>query len=74
MNKSCFTDSQIIAILWQANAGNLMPALCHESGTSNATFYKECFKLGGMDASLMVCTKELEERSRRLTKMTSRSA
>ena len=40
MNTSCFTDSQIIAILWQANAGNPMPALCHESGTSNATFYK----------------------------------
>jgi len=38
-NTSCFTDSQIIAILWQA-AGNPMPALCHESGTSNATFYK----------------------------------
>jgi len=35
-----FTDSQIIAILKQAEAGSPVPELCREHGISNATFYK----------------------------------
>jgi putative transposase len=50
---SRFTDSQIIAILKQADAGSPVPELCHEHGISNAMFYKWRAKYGGMDASLM---------------------
>jgi putative transposase len=40
MKKSRFTDSQIIAILTQAQAGAPIPELCREHGMSAATFYK----------------------------------
>ena len=69
MKKSKFTDSQIIAILNQAEAGTPVPDLCREHGVSNATFYKWRAKFGGMDASLMARMKELEEENRRLKKM-----
>ena len=69
MKTSRFTDSQIIAILKQAEAGSPVPELCREHGISHATFYKWRSKFGGMDASLMARMKELEEENRRLKKM-----
>ena len=69
MKKSKFSDSQIISVLKQAEAGTPVPDLCREHGISNATFYKWRAKFGGMDASLMARMKELEEENRRLKKM-----
>lgn len=69
MKKSRFSDSQIVAILKQAEAGNPIPELCREHGISSATFYKWRAKYGGMDASLMARLKELEDENRRLKKM-----
>ena len=69
MKKSRFTDSQIIAILNQAESGTPVPDLCREHGMSSASFYKWRSKYGGMDASLMAKLKELEEENRRLKKM-----
>ena len=69
MKKSRFTDSQIIAILNQGEAGTSVPDLCREHGMSSATFYKWRAKYGGMDASLMARLKELEDENRRLKKM-----
>ena len=69
MKKSRYTDSQILAILKQAEAGAPVPELCREHGMSSATFYKWRSKYGGMDASLMGRLKELEEENRRLKKM-----
>jgi putative transposase len=69
MKLSRFTDSQIIAILKQAEGGSPVPELCREHGMSSATFYKWRSKFGGMDASLMSRLKELEEENRRLKKM-----
>jgi putative transposase len=69
MKTSRFTDSQIIAILKQAEGGSPVPELCPEHGISNATFYKWRSKFGGMDASLMARVKELEDENRRLKKM-----
>jgi putative transposase len=69
MKKSRYSDSQIIAILKQAEAGTSVPDLCREHGMSDATFYKWRAKYGGMDASLMKRMKELEEENRRLKKM-----
>lgn len=56
MKTSRFSGSQIIAILKQAEAGSLV-------------FYQWRTKFGGMDASLMVRLRELEEEKRRLKKM-----
>jgi putative transposase len=69
MKKSRFTDSQIMAIIKQAESGTPVPELCREHGMSAATFYKWRAKYGGMDASLMARMKELEEENRRLKKM-----
>ena len=69
MRKSRFSDSQIISILKQAEAGTPVPELCREHGMSSATFYKWRGKYGGMDASMVARLKELEEENRRLKKM-----
>jgi len=69
MKQSRFSDSQIIAILKQAEAGSPVPELCREHGMSSAAFYKWRSKFGGMDASLMSRLKELEDENRRLKKM-----
>lgn len=69
MKKSRFSDSQIMAVLKQAEAGTPVPDLCREHGISTATFYKWRSRFGGMDASLMARLKELEEENRRLKKM-----
>ena len=69
MKTSKFTDSQIMAILKQAEAGAPVPELCREHGMSSASFYKWRAKFGGMDASLMARLKELEAENARLKKM-----
>jgi putative transposase len=69
MKTSRFTDSQIMAILKEAEAGTPVPDLCRTHGMSSATFYKWRAKFGGMDASLMARMKELEDENRRLKKM-----
>lgn len=69
MKTSRFSDSQILAILKQAENGIPVTALCREHGMSSATFYKWRAKFGGMDASLMARMKELERENARLKKM-----
>jgi len=69
VKKSRFTDSQIIAVLKQAEAGTPVPQLCRTHGISKATFYKWRSKFGGMDVPMMSRVKELEEENRRLKKM-----
>lgn len=69
MKTSRHSDSQIMAILKQAEAGVSIPDLCREHGIGNSTFYKWRAKYGGMDASMMSRLKELEDENRRLKKM-----
>ena len=69
MKKSRFSDSAIMAILKQAEAGSTVPDLCREHGMSSAAFYKWRTKYGGMDVSMMSRMKELEEENRRLKQM-----
>ncbi|MBQ0745175.1 MAG: IS3 family transposase [Marinobacter sp.] len=69
MKKSRFSDSQIMAILKQAENGVPVPELCREHGMSNASFYKWRAKFGGMDTSMIKRMKELEDENRRLKKM-----
>ncbi len=64
-----YSDSQIMAILKQAEAGSPVPELCREHGMSSASFYKWRAKYGGMDASMVARLKELEDENRRLKKM-----
>jgi putative transposase len=64
-----FTNSQIMAILKQAEAGISILNLCREHGISSATFNKRRSKFGGMDTPMIKRLKELEEENRRLKKM-----
>ena len=64
-----FSDSQILAILKQNEAGVPVQDLCREHGMSSASFYKWRAKFGGMDASLMKEMKELRAENARLKKM-----
>ena len=69
MKTSRFSDTQIIAILKQAEAGAPVPELCREHGISTTTFYKWRSKYGGMDVSMIARLKELEAENTRLKKM-----
>jgi putative transposase len=69
MKKSRFTDSQILAILKQAEGGISVPELCRQHGMSSAAFYKWRSKYGGMDASMRSRLKELEQENGRLKRM-----
>jgi len=70
---SRFTDSQIMAVLKQAEAGTPVPELCRTHGISSATFYKWRSRYGGMDVPMMSRLKELEDENRRLKKMYAES-
>jgi putative transposase len=51
MKTSRFSDSQIIAVLKQAEAGTPVTELCRVHGISSASFYKWRSRFGGLDAS-----------------------
>jgi len=69
MKTSRYTESQIIAILRQAEGGVPVAELCREHGMSDASFYKWRAKYGGMDASMVGQMKAMEEENRRLKRM-----
>ena len=69
MRRSRFTETQIVAILKEGEAGRRVKEICREHGISNATYYKWKSKYGGMEASDLKRMKELEEENSRLKKM-----
>lgn len=69
MKKSKFSDSQIMSIIKQSEAGVPVPELCREHGMSSAIFYKWRAKYGGLDLPMMTRLKELESENARLKKM-----
>ena len=69
MKKSRFSDSQILAILKQHEAGVPVAELSREHNVSTALIYQWRAKFGGMDASLITEMKDMAEQNRRLKKM-----
>lgn len=63
------TESQIVSILKEAEAGIPVPELCRKHSIGQSTFYKWRSKYGGMEASDVQRLKELEEENRRLKQM-----
>jgi len=61
MKKSKFSESQIIKILSQQEAGVSVADICREHGISQGTFYSWKNKYSGMDISQLKQLKEMEK-------------
>jgi len=69
MKRTRFSESQIVAILKQADAGIKVKELCREHGISDATYYNWKAKYGGLEASDLKRLKELEGELGKLKRM-----
>jgi putative transposase len=69
MKKSRFTETQIVSILKEVEAGMKVEQVCRTHGISNASYYNWKSKYGGMEASDVKRLKSLEEENSRLKKM-----
>ena len=69
MKKSRFTETQIVLILKEADAGMLVKDVCRKHGISEATYYHWKSKYAGMEASELKRMKELEVELSQLKRM-----
>lgn len=69
MQRSRFTDKQIIGILNEAEVGVGMVDLCRRHGISQSTFYRWRERYGGMTVSELKRMRQLEDENRRLKQM-----
>lgn len=69
MKKSRYTETQIVKILKEVEAGRKVNEVCREYEISDATYYNWKSKYGGMEASDVKRLKELEDENRRLKQM-----
>ena len=74
MKKVRFTETQIISILKQQEAGLSVKDLAREHGISEATFYNWKAKYGGMEANEVKHMKDLEEENNRLKRIVANLA
>jgi putative transposase len=69
MKKSRYTETQIVGILKDVEAGRQVKDVCREYGISDGTYYNWKSKYGGMEASDIKQLKDLKDENRRLKQM-----
>ena len=69
MSKPRLSETQIVALLKEAESGVPVPELCRRHNVGQSTLYKWRSKYGGMEASDVRRLKELEDENARLKKM-----
>ena len=69
MKKSKFSDTQIVSILNEAEAGLPVKEVCRKYGISSACYYQWKSKFGGMSVSELKRSRELAEENARLKRM-----
>jgi putative transposase len=69
MKMKRFTETQVLKILKEYDAGKETKDICRDNGISRATFYNWRKRYGGMDASQLKRLKELEDENKRLKRM-----
>lgn len=69
MKRARFTETQIVAVLKEADSGVPVKDLCRKYGISDATYYNWKSKYGGMEASDLKRMKELERELSQLKRM-----
>ena len=73
MKKSIYSDTQIVLILKEAEAGLAVKELCRKYNISDATFYTWRKKFGGMEVSEARRLKTVEDENARLKKLLAES-
>ena len=66
MKEPHFTEEQIAAVLKEAEAGGSIEDICRKHEISEATFYKWRVTHGGLEPSVAMRLKQLEDENRRL--------
>ncbi len=69
MKRGRFTETQIVMILKEADAGGKVKDICRQHGISDATYYNWKSKYGGMQASDLKRLKETEAELSQYKKM-----
>ncbi|MFM2241284.1 MAG: hypothetical protein RLZ97_139 [Verrucomicrobiota bacterium] len=69
MKKSRFTESQIVAILKEADSGLKVAEVCRKHGISQPTYYNWKSKYGGLGVAELKRIKELEAEHSKLKRM-----
>ena len=69
MKKSRYSETQIVSILKEAEAGASAAEICRRHGISDTTFYNWKSKFGGMEASDLKRLRETEAELNKLKRM-----
>lgn len=69
MKKSKYTDTQIVSILKEAEAGRPVKEICRKYGISSASYCNWKSKFGGLSVSELNCNRELKAENAKLKRM-----
>ena len=69
MKRSKFSDTQVVSILKQAEAGMPVKEVCRQHQISSACYYKWKSKFGGLSVSELRRNRELEAENSKLKRM-----